>query len=134
MKRFSIVLAVIGVTAAATVGARAWQAAQPTFTRTQLQDHPLTAKGWHAVQSRSDFQPGAASGKHTHPGEEIGYLLEGTLELTIEGKAPMRLKAGDAIFTPANTVHEARNVGTTTARVLVTYVLEAGKPIATPVK
>jgi quercetin dioxygenase-like cupin family protein len=126
----AIVLAVV----AATVAARAWQATQPTFTRTQLQDHPLSVKGWHAVQSRSEFQPGAMSGKHTHPGEEIGYVLEGTLELTVEGKAPQRLKAGDVIFMPPNTVHDAKNIGTGTLKVVSTYVLEVGKPLATPVK
>lgn len=132
--KWILLIATVVTASALTVGVRAWQATQPTFTRTQLQDHPLTVKGWHAVQSRSDFQPGAMSGKHTHPGEEIGYVLEGTLELTVEGKAPQRLKAGDVIFMPPNTVHEAKNVGTGTLRVVSTYVLEVGKPLATPVK
>ena len=119
---------------ALTIVAGAMQGTQPSFTRTMLQDHPLSIKDRHAVMSRSDFQPGAASGRHTHPGEELGYVLEGTLELTIEGKAPQRLKAGDVIFMPAGAVHEAKNIGTGTLRVVSTYVLEVGKPLATPVK
>jgi quercetin dioxygenase-like cupin family protein len=69
-----------------------------------------------------------------HPGEEFGYVLEGTIELMEDGKPARRLKAGDIIFVPANTVHNARNVGTGTLRVLSTYVLETGKPMAIPVK
>ena len=132
-KMIVLVSTVLAVSAL-TVAARAWQATQPTFTRTMLQDHPLSIKDRHAVMSRSDFQPGAMSGRHTHPGEEIGYILEGSLELTIDGKAPQRLKTGDVIFMPANTVHEAKNIGNGTLRVLSTYVLEVGKALATAVK
>ena len=113
-------------------GAAAWQT--PTFTRTELQDQPLSAPGRHGVMVRSEFQPGAASGRHFHPGEELGYLLEGTLELALDGKPPRMLKAGDVIFIPAGTVHNARNAGSGIAKVLATYVLENGKPLATPVK
>jgi quercetin dioxygenase-like cupin family protein len=131
------VLALAGVVVAAAIGiAAAQQAAAPApgFTRTMLQDQPLSAKDRHGVMSRSDFQPGAESGRHMHPGEEFGYVLEGSIELTEDGKAPRRLKAGDYIFVPANTVHNAKNVGTSTLRVLSTYVLETGKPMAIPVK
>ena len=136
-KRMRALLAVSAVGCAATaltIVAGAMQETQPSFTRTMLQDHPLSIKDRHAVMSRSEFQPGAASGRHTHPGEELGYVLEGTLELTIDGKAPQRLKAGDVIFMPAGAVHEAKNIGTGTLRVVSTYVLEVGKPLATPVK
>lgn len=128
------VSAVMVVAAALTIVTGAVQGTQPSFTRTMLQDHPLSIKDRHAVMSRSDFQPGAASGRHTHPGEEFGYVLEGTLELTIDGKAPQRLKAGDVIFMPAGAVHNAKNIGTGPLRVVSTYVLEVGKPLATPVK
>jgi quercetin dioxygenase-like cupin family protein len=116
------------------VGVRALQTEKPTFTRTQLQDQELTIKDRHGVMARSEFQPGASSGRHFHPGEEFGYVLEGTLELTIDGKPPMRLKAGDSIFMPAGAIHDAKNVGTGPLRVVSTYVLEKGKPLATPVK
>ena len=135
-KRMRALLAVsaVGCAATALTVVGAMQGTQPSFTRTMLQDHPLSIKDRHAVMSRSEFQPGAASGRHTHPGEELGYVLEGTLELTVEGKAPQRLKAGDVIFMPAGAVHEAKNIGTGTLRVVSTYVLEVGKPLATPVK
>ena len=113
-------------------GAAAWQT--PTFTRTQLQDQPLSVPGRHAVMVRSEFPAGVASGRHFHPGEEIGYVLEGTLELTLDGQAPKTVKAGDVIFIPAGVVHNARNPGTSVAKALGTYVLEVGKPLATPVK
>jgi len=133
--RALLAVSAVGVAVTAlTIVAGAMQETQPSFTRTMLQDHPLSIKDRHAVMSRSEFQPGAASGRHTHPGEELGYVLEGTLELTIEGKAPQRLKAGDVIFMPAGAVHEAKNIGTGTLRVVSTYVLEVGKPLATPVK
>ena len=106
----------------------------PTFTRTQLQDHDLSTPNRHGVMARSEFEPGAASGRHFHPGEEFGYLLEGTLELTIDGKPPMVLKAGDPIFIPEGAVHNAKNIGKGPAKVLATYVLEKGKPLATAVK
>ena len=135
MKAWLVVTAgMAAVAIGLTVVVRAGQATQPTFTRTMLQDHPLTVKDRHAVMSRSEFQPGASSGRHTHRGEELGYVLEGTLELTIDGKAPQRLKAGDVIFMPAGAVHDAKNVGTGTLKVVSTYVLEIGKPLATPVK
>jgi quercetin dioxygenase-like cupin family protein len=130
----AIGLAMACVCAALTVAVRATQDTKPTFTRTMLQDHPLTVKDRHAVMSRSEFQPGASSGRHTHPGEELGYVLEGTLELTIDGKTPQRLKAGDVIFMPAGAIHDAKNVGTGTLKVVSTYVLEVGKPFATPAK
>ena len=83
---------------------------------------------------RVDFAPGAAFGKHTHPGEEIIYVLEGSLEYDIEGKPPVTLKAGDVFFVPAATVHAARNAGSSNAAELATYVVEKGKPVLTLVK
>jgi len=134
MRKLNLILVAAIVVAAFGVAATARQAAAPTFTRTVLQDQPLSAKDRHGLMSRSDFQPGAESGRHTHPGEEFGYVLEGTIELMEDGKPARRLKAGDFIFVPANTVHNAKNVGTGMLRVLSTYVLETGKPMATPVK
>jgi quercetin dioxygenase-like cupin family protein len=86
------------------------------------------------VVARAEFAPGAAAGKHTHPGEELGYILEGSLQLEIDGKPPVTLKAGDVFFVPAGVPHDGRNVGTVPAKVLATYVVEKGKPVASPVK
>jgi len=81
----------------------------------------------------AEIQPGAEAGKHTHPGEEIAYILEGTVTLEIQGKPGAMKKAGDVFIIPAGTVHNARNTGATLAKVLATYVIEKGKPVATPV-
>jgi quercetin dioxygenase-like cupin family protein len=139
MRRIDVTKTLLAATAVAvsaaamTAAVRAVQT-QPAFTRTMLQDQPLSIKNRHAVMSRSEFQPGASSGRHTHPGEELGLVLEGTLELTIDGRAAQRLKAGDVIFMPAGAVHDAKNIGTGPLRVVSTYILEVGKPLATPVK
>jgi quercetin dioxygenase-like cupin family protein len=111
----------------------AW-AQQAGIKRTDLQRHDLSVPGREAIQVRVDFDPGVAFGKHTHPGEEIIYVLEGSLEYEIEGKPPMTLKAGDVLFIPAGTIHAAKNVGSGTASELATYVVEKGKPLLTLVK
>ena len=125
--------------AAVTAAAAAWSivplnAQQPGFTRTLLQDQDLSAQGRHAVVARAEFVPGGAAGRHTHPGEELGYIIEGTLELTVDGKPPVTLKAGDVFFVPAGIVHDGRNTGSGPAKVLATYVVEKGKPVASPAK
>ena len=108
--------------------------AQTAITRTDLQRHDLGAAGYEAIQVRVDFAPGAAFGKHTHPGEEIIYVIEGSLEYQVEGKPPVTLKAGDVFFVPAGTIHAARNVGNSNAAELATYIVEKGKPTLTFVK
>jgi quercetin dioxygenase-like cupin family protein len=108
--------------------------AQTGIKRTDLQRHDLGATGREAIQVRVDFAPGAAFGKHTHPGEEIIYVLEGSLEYEVEGKPPVTLKTGDVFFVPAGTIHAARNVGPSNAAELATYVVEKGKPVLTLVK
>jgi quercetin dioxygenase-like cupin family protein len=110
------------------------RAQQTGIKRTDLQQHDLSAPGYEAVQVRVDFAPGAAFGRHTHPGEEIIYVLEGSLEYQIEGKPPVTLKAGDVLFIPAGTIHAAKNAGSGTASELATYVVEKGKPLLTLVK
>jgi quercetin dioxygenase-like cupin family protein len=83
---------------------------------------------------RVDIDPGVVAPKHTHPGEEIIYVLEGTLEYEVEGQPPVTLKAGDVLFIPAATIHAAKNVGRGNAAELATYVVEKGKPLLTLVK
>ena len=122
------------VGAALAVVAAIPSAQQPGFTRAVLQDQNLSVPGRHAVVARAEFIPGGQAGKHTHPGEELGYVVEGTLELTIEGQPPKKLKAGDVFFVPAGVVHDGKNVGSGKAVVLATYIVETGKPVATPAK
>jgi quercetin dioxygenase-like cupin family protein len=102
--------------------------------RTDLQRHDLSAPGREAVQVRVDIAPGVAFGRHTHPGEEIIYVLAGAIEYQVEGKPPVTLKAGDVLFIPAGTIHAAKNVGGDTASELATYIVEKGKPLLTLVK
>ena len=110
------------------------QAQQPGIKRTDLQRHDLSIPGREVVQVRVDFAPGAAFPKHTHPGEEIIYVLEGSLEYEVEGKPPVTLKAGDVLFIPAGTIHAAKNVGSGNAAELATYVVEKGKPLLELIK
>jgi quercetin dioxygenase-like cupin family protein len=128
----AFVLAAMLATAAPITSAQAQQPAG--IKRTDLQRHDLSAPGREVFQVRVDFAPGAAFGRHTHPGEEIIYVIEGSLEYEVEGKPPVTLKAGDVLFVPAGTVHAARNVGTNNAAELATYILEKGKPPLTLAK
>lgn len=105
------------------------QAQQPGIKRTDLQRHDLSAAGREAIQVRVDIAPGVLAPPHKHPGEEIIYVLEGTLVYEVEGKPPVTLKAGDVLFIPYGTVHSAKNVGTVNAAELATYVVEKGKPL-----
>jgi quercetin dioxygenase-like cupin family protein len=104
--------------------------AQPSgIGRTEVVRHDLGQPGREVIQVRVDFAPGAAFGMHTHPGEEVAYVLEGTLEYQFEGKPPLTLKAGEALFIPAGVPHAARNVGSDKAAELATYLVEKGKPL-----
>ena len=118
----------------AVAGIGTLAAQQPGFTRKQLQDQNLSVPDRHAVQALAEFVPGGAAGKHTHPGEELGYVVEGTLELLIDGQPPRTVKAGESFFVPAGMVHDGRNVGSGPAKVLATYIGEKGKPVASPAK
>jgi quercetin dioxygenase-like cupin family protein len=109
------------------------QAQQAGTKRTDLQRHDLSAPGREVIQVRVDFDPGYVSPMHAHPGEEIIYVIEGTLEYEIGGETA-KVKPGDVLFVPAGTPHLARNVGTTNGAELATYVVEKGKPLFTVVK
>ena len=108
--------------------------ATPAFTRTVLQKVDTSVPGREAVQITAEFPAGVGTGKHTHPGEEVGYVLQGPFTFEVAGKPPMTLKTGDHFFVPAGTIHEGKNSGNANAKVLVTYILEKGKPLATPAK
>jgi quercetin dioxygenase-like cupin family protein len=108
-------------------------AQQPAFKRTVLQQADLSVAGREAVTAKAELPTGVSAGRHTHPGEEIGYVLEGTVSLEIEG-ASKPLKAGDAFLIPAGKIHNATNTGAGQATILATYIVEKGKPLATPAK
>ena len=105
------------------------QAQQSGIGRTEVLRHDLGETGREVLQVRVDFAPGAVFGMHTHPGEEVAYVLDGSLEYQFEGKLPITLRAGDSLFIPAGTPHAARNVGNVNAAELATYLVEKGKPL-----
>jgi quercetin dioxygenase-like cupin family protein len=110
------------------------QAQQPGSRRTDLQRHNLSTPGREVVQVRVDFDAGYVSPRHTHPGEEIIYVLEGTLEYEIGSKPPVRVQPGDVLFVPAGTIHSAKNIGSGNGAELAAYVVEKGKPLITLTK
>ena len=105
------------------------QSQQPGVRRTDLLRHDLSVSGREVVQVRVDLAPGVAFPPHSHPGEEIAFVIEGLLEYRLEGRPPVTLKAGEALFIPAGTVHSAKNVGSGNAAELATYLVEKGKPL-----
>lgn len=102
-------------------------------TRTDLQRHDLSIDGRETVQARIDIAPGAVAPWHRHPGEEVIYVLEGTLEYQLEGQAPVAISTGEVLFVPAGTAHIARNRTTANGAELAIYIVEKGKPLLVPV-
>jgi len=112
----------------------ATRAQAPGIKRTDLQQQSLSVPGREVVQVRVDIAPGVLASRHSHPGEEIIYVIEGTLEYEVDGKPPVTLKAGEVLFIPYGVIHSARNVGNDNAAELATYIVEKGKPLVTPAK
>ena len=104
-------------------------AQQTAIKRTDLIRSDISAPGRETIQVRVDFAAGASFGRHSHPGDEIAYVLEGTLEYQIDGKPSVTLKAGEALYIPAGTIHAAKNVGEGKGSELATYIVEKGKPL-----
>jgi len=100
----------------------------PGITRVDLQSQELSAPGRVMIQNRVELAPEAPAIRHKHPGEEIIYVLEGTLEYDVDGVGPKTYEAGEALMVPAETPHSVRNVGDGNAAELATYVVEQGKP------
>ncbi|MET7707677.1 cupin domain-containing protein [Micromonospora sp. NPDC005413] len=106
----------------------------PGLWRVDLQKHDLSIPGREVIQSRVEFTPDSPPFTHFHPGEEVIYVLQGSLEYTIEGQSPVVCTAGDALTVPYGVHHQARNVGDGVAVELATYVVEKGKPLLTKVE
>ena len=147
----AIALAVLGVTASTAVarpparphaaqpaaqqGAQqaVQRGAQPSpLKRTILQQHALSASGRDGVQALVEMAAGGVAPRHTHNGEELGYIVEGTAVLEVAGHAAHPLKPGDSFFIPAATPHLVRSTGTVGLKLVAVYVVETGKPLATP--
>ncbi len=100
----------------------------PGITRTDLQRQDLSVPGREVIQNRVDISPEAPAFRHKHPGEEIIYVLEGSLEYSIDGRQPRTYGAGEVLIVPPETPHSVRNVGSGNAAELATYFVEQGKP------
>ena len=127
--RTTRILAVAALIGGSGLALDAARPQQPGVTRADLLRHDLGVPGREVVQVRVDFAPGAVAPEHSHPGEEIAYVIEGSLEYRLEGKAPVTLKAGEVLFVPAGATHTAKNVGSGNAAELATYIVEKGKPL-----
>jgi quercetin dioxygenase-like cupin family protein len=110
------------------------RAQQSEVKRTDLQRHDLSVAGREVIQVRVDIPAGKEFPKHSHPGEEMVYMIEGELEYRLEGRGPVTLKAGEVLFIPAGTVHAVKNVGSGNGAELATYIVEKGKPLLTLAK
>jgi quercetin dioxygenase-like cupin family protein len=122
------------VAAAALICAGVWMphvalAQQDDIKRSNLQRNDLSVPGREVVQVLVEFAPGVEFPRHSHPGEEIVYVVEGTLEYRLDGKPPVTLKAGEVLFIPAGGVHAVKNVGSVNAAELATYIVEKEKPL-----
>jgi quercetin dioxygenase-like cupin family protein len=122
-------LVVVGFVAAAS---GLW-AQNPGIKRTVVFTGDVSVPGREARIASVEIAPGANAGRHTHPGDEITYVMEGQGELLIDGEPTLKFKAGDGFVVKAGLKHDARNTGTQPLKLAAIYVVEKGKPIATPV-
>jgi quercetin dioxygenase-like cupin family protein len=120
--RLTIVLAVTG----------ALFAQNPALKRTVVKTGDVSVPGREAVIANIEIAPGGSAGRHTHPGDEISYVLSGEGEILMEGKPPLKIKPGDGFVIPGGTKHDAHNTGTEPLKLVGVYVVEKGKPLATP--
>ncbi|MBM7566238.1 cupin domain-containing protein [Paenibacillus sacheonensis] len=136
MKRPKSIIVAITAAAILFIGGIYWTnpaSAHPeTIKRVDLLRHDLGINGREVLQDLVEFAPGAVSPTHAHPGEEIAYVLKGTLKYEIKGRPPVTLKAGENVFIPAGVIHRATNVGDGAASELATYVVEKGKELLEP--
>lgn len=138
MKRMAVMLAVtlvVGI-ALGVIGSQSLNAEQQPLKRTMLLKTDLKGlEGKEGVVLLVELAPGAAAGKHYHPGNEVNYILEGSGVLEIEGKPPITLQVGTTSYIPAGDVHNVRSTSATDPlKLLVFWVAEKGQPIAVPVK
>jgi len=121
-----IFASMIGFAHAADAQPKSWQQG---LSRTDLVRQDLGAAEREVIQARVDFEPGVTSPRHAHPGVEVAYVISGTFEYELEGRAPVTLKAGDSLFIPEGVAHIARNVGQDKGSELATYIVKKGEPV-----
>ncbi len=123
----------IAVPATAFAQGASAPAAPSALKRTVLQTQTMgTQPNREAITAVAELAVGGTAPRHTHGGEEIGYVLDGVGVVEMEGQPPRVLKAGDAFFVPPNTPHLVRNTGTVVWKAVSTYLIEKGKPLAEP--
>jgi quercetin dioxygenase-like cupin family protein len=123
-------LALLGLALAGTATVLFAQASG--LTRTLVLKADVSVPGHEAVVARVEVAPGAKAGRHTHPGDEISYVLEGEAQLLIDGQPPRTVKAGESFLIPAGVVHDAHNTSAAPTKLVGVYVVEKGKPLASP--
>lgn len=121
-------LATLGVSASAQTSPQDELSAR--LMRREVQRAPLSIPGREVVQVETEIPPGVASGWHAHPGEEIGYIAAGEVEMMVVGRQTIVLRAGDGFIIPPRTPHNARDIGPETGRMLSTYIVETGQPLS----
>ena len=99
--------------------------------RTVLQQSASSIPGRDIVQVLTEIPVGVESGWHIHPGEEVGYIVAGTVEMRIQDRPTLTLHAGDPFLIPPRVPHNALDLGPDTGRMLSTYIVEQGQPLAT---
>ena len=109
-------------------------AQQPAAKWKELQRHEIPGTSLEGVTTIIEIPTGGVSARHSHPGEDFGYVIEGTIVLQVDGKPPVTLIAGDVFLTERGRIHNARNIGATTARAVDTYVIDKGKPGVMPAR
>ena len=129
VKSTSLIFAALAVLACATP----LTAQTPSIKRTPLQRFDVPGTTYETVIGMAEIAPNVSIGRHTHPGPESGYIIEGGLELLIDGEPPRQLRAGDSYKVPPRAVHDAKT-GPAGAKVIATYVFEKGQPLAAEAK
>jgi quercetin dioxygenase-like cupin family protein len=128
----SIATAALVLAIAALAAPAAWAQAQGLTAKPLLRTTLTGDDTKEAVIVTAELAPGATTGRHTHPGDEYTVVLQGTLEVRLEGHEPKRVGAGEAYHNPKGVIHETRNVGDGPARVSITFIIDKGKPITQP--
>jgi quercetin dioxygenase-like cupin family protein len=110
--------------------ARPADALAATLKRTEIQHRSSSIPGRDIVQVRTEIPAGVQSGWHTHPGEEVGYIVAGQVQMEIEGESTLNLQPGDGFLIPPRVPHNATDLGPDTGQMLSTYIVEVGEPIS----
>ena len=128
-------LAIVVVAAVGMAGGLVVNAQQaPAVKRNIVLKQDMTIPDREGVMALVELPPGSAEGKHTHPAELFGFVLEGEVSLAIEGSPAATLKAGDVFHIAPGRIHEGKNNGSVTAKLAVVFIAEKGKPLTTQVK